>query len=177
MHIYTPTEWKKRTYANTHANIQYTLNTKTNLASLWKHNKIDGVKLPTVGVLLFGLTLYEPHVGWTAAPRGNEIRASEENLWFFVVWTLTSLNISWNFRKLTFSKNHVARSNSLQNNDRDMRPGPKWSSNNPLRTTNTVGTRDLNKSWAFSGQRRRWPQLRDRKTWSSCPLSAYYSSG
>ena len=137
----------------------------------------DVVKSPTVGVLLFGLTLYESLEIWTAAPRGNEIRASEENLWFFVVWTLTSLNIPGNFRKLTFSKNHVWRSNSLQNNDRDVRPGPKWSSNNPWHRTNTVGTRDLNKSWAFSVQRRRWRQFRDRKMWSSHPLSAYYSSG
>jgi len=40
----------------------------------------DVAKLPTVGVLLFGLTLYESLEIRTAAPRGNEIRASEENL-------------------------------------------------------------------------------------------------
>ena len=74
-----------------------------------KFSPQDVVKFPPVGVLLFGLTLYESHEIWTAAPRGNEIRASEENLWFFVVWTLTSLNISWNFRKLTFSKNRHFR--------------------------------------------------------------------
>ena len=145
----------------------------SNATKFWPQ---DVVKLPPVGVLLFGLTLYESHVIWTAAPRCNEIRASEENLWFFMVWTLTSLNISWNFRKLTFSKNHMCQVYSLQNDDRDMRPGSKWSSNNPWHTKNTAETRDLNKSCEFSVQRRRWPQLRDRKTWSSCPLSAYYSS-
>ena len=115
----------------------------------------DVVKLPTVGVLLFRLTLYEPHEIWTAAPRGNQIRASEEKLWFFVLWTLTSLNISWNFRKLTFSKNHMWRHNSLQNNDRDMRTGPKWNSNHSWHTKNTTRTRDLNKFRAFLVQIRR----------------------
>ena len=115
----------------------------SNATKFWPQ---DVVKLPPVGVLLFGLTLYESHVIWTAAPRGNEIRASEENLWVFVVWTLTSLNISWNFRKFAFSKKHVWRHNSLQNNDRDMRPGPKWSSNNPSLGSNTAGTNELIKS-------------------------------
>ena len=124
----------------------------SNATKFWPQ---DVVKLPPVGVLLFGLTLYESYVIWTAAPRGNEIRASEENLWFFVVWTLTSLNISWNFRKSSFSENHMWQANSLQNDDRDMRPGPKWTSNNPWHTKNTAEARDLNKSWAFSVQRRR----------------------
>ena len=146
----------------------------SNATKFWPQ---DVVKLPPVGVLLFGLTLYESHVIWTAAPRGNEIRASEENLWFFVVWTLTSLNISWNFRKLTFSKNHVARHNSLQNNDRDMRPGPKWTSNNPWHRTNTAETCDLNKCQAFLVQSGPTHQVNNRKTCSSCPLSAYYSIG
>ena len=146
----------------------------SNATKFWPQ---DVVKLPPVGVLLFGLTLYESHVIWTAAPRSNEIRASEENLWFFVVWTLTSLNISWNFRKLTFSKNHMRQANSLQNKDRDMKPGPKWSSNNPLLVSNTPGTILLMKSWEFSVQSGRTPPNSDHKTWSSCPLSAYYSSG
>ena len=146
----------------------------SNATKFWPQ---DVVKLSPVGVLLFGLTLYESHVIWTAAPRGNEIRASEENLWFFVVWTLTNLNISWNFRKFTFFKNHVVQVNSLQNEDRDARPGPKWSSNNPLLGSNTPGTIRLMKSWEFSVQSCRTPPNSDRKTWSSCPLSAYYSSG
>jgi len=138
----------------------------------------DVVKLPTVGALLYGLTLYEPLEIWTAAPRGNEIRASEENLWFLMVWTRTSLNISWNFRKFAFSKNHMAQHNSLQNNDRDMRPGPKWSSNKPWHTKNTAEARDLNKFRTCSVQSGpTYHQFHDRKTWSSCPLSAYYSTG
>ena len=53
-------------------------------------------------------------------PHGNEIRASEENLWFFGVWALTSLNISWKFRKSTFCKNWcsfatVTLTNSMSN--------------------------------------------------------------
>ena len=87
-----------------------------------------------------------------------KIDAGEEQLCCFMVWTLTSLNTSWNFRKSTFSENHMHQANSLQNDDRDARPGPKWSSNNTVHTSNTAEAHDLNKSWAFSVQRRRWPQ-------------------
>ena len=45
------------------------------------------------------------------------------------------------FRK---KKTCLCRPSSLQNYDRDMRPGPKWSSNNPWPRTNTARTRDLN---------------------------------
>ena len=76
-----------------------------------------------------------------------------------------------------FSNGKSASHHSLQNNDRDVRPGPKGSPNNPWHRTNTAEARDLNKFRAFSVQSGRGHQFHESKTWSSCPLSAYHSSG
>ena len=61
----------------------------------------DVVKYPPVGVLLFKLTLYESLEIWPAAPRSNEIRASEEISSLLVAKPFTSFNI---FEKFEFSK-------------------------------------------------------------------------
>ena len=89
-------------------------------------------------------------------------------MWFFAVWTLTNLNASWNFRNSTSSEKWMRQPNSLPNDGRDMRPGPKWTSNNSWLETYTPGTNDLMKSQAFPVQICQVPRFHDRKTWSSC---------
>ena len=65
-------------------------------------------KIPLAPVLLYKLALYESCLGRSATPQGNEIRGSEESWLKISPSDVTSVNISWKYRKTAFACTEVS---------------------------------------------------------------------
>lgn len=139
-----------KTCTNTNAYIQYTSDTGVCIAPAWNHYQIDGAMkfAPTKNISDFrGLS---PHP-----------------LTHFIT-----------FSKIAIFEKPRGPTNLLQKKKTRMPdPDQKWSSNNSWLELNTAGTRNVNKPWQCSVQRGPSFRFRGSKTWPSCPLSAYYSTG